>query len=196
MRRTIFILPLFLLLGATSSHMPVDTIVFDINDSRSKLGELTVSRQKLGDYTTVRVQSEIKITKIFTLRISHVGVSEYKNGTLMKAENTTKVNGHEHSSTTLRWANDHYQLSVDGKERQITDPVHYSGSLMYFQEPLRTKTVFAEKAGTYEPIFQLGNGRYQVEKEDGSRHTYTYREGRLERIEYPHSLTDIIVQRK
>ena len=170
--------------------------MFDITDGKNVLGQLKATRTISAGRTVVEVNSETKITRLVTITIRFSGRIEYEGGRMVKSTNRTDVNGYNRSETELEWKGDHYFIKVDGDEKRLTDKIRYSGSMMYFIEPEYYGTVFSEKFGEFDPIIRLEEGHYVVQKGDGTRHTYTYRNGKLQTIEYPHSLMDITIRRR
>jgi len=173
-----------------------DTVRFEISDGDSPIGEIKATRQVTGDHVVLHVVSTTKVRRLVTLTIEFEGIIEYKKGRMVRSEHRTEVNGYKHGETSSVWQGDHYTINLDGEEKRLQSAVHYSGSLMYFLEPECHGTVFSEKEGEFDPIVRVGEGQYIVQKSDGTRHTFTYHNGKLQQIEYPHRMMDVVVRRK
>ncbi|HAA12860.1 MAG TPA: hypothetical protein DCE41_14670 [Cytophagales bacterium] len=173
-----------------------DILRFEISDGDTPIGEIQATRQVLGDHVVLHVVSTTKVKRLVTLTIEFEGMIEYKKGRMVRSEHVTQVNGYKHGETSSVWQGDHYRIYQDGEEKLLSSSVHYSGSLMYFLEPEYHGIVFSEKEGEFDPIVRVGEGQYIVEKSDGTRHTFTYHDGELQQIEYPHRMMDVVVRRK
>lgn len=193
-----FVLCGFMLLtvGARAPYGKVEEIRFDILNGDENVGRLVAQQEILGQHVVMKVNSEIEVRRLFTLTIGIQGSIEYHGGRLISSDNRTEVNGYTKTETSVRWKKDHYWMDVDGDEKVMSDNILYSGSMMYFVEPEFFGTVFSEKEGSFDPVLRQGEGRYVVEKNDGARHTFTYYNGQLQSIEYPHSLMDVTVRRQ
>ena len=77
-----------------------------------------------------------------------------------------------------------YEVIVDGNQRMLTEPnpIEYSVTTIYYNEPLSHRTIFSERYGTLLNVRSPGPNHYYVEKPDGRSTEYFFENGFCERV--------------
>lgn len=161
-------------------------------------GLLKVWEEQARNSRTIKVETEVNADLLFLrIDVKYYLESTYKKGVLQKSKATTFVNGKKKKNVRIRLKKGRYRIA---KEKEVTfhdHPIHYSGALLYVQEPMETHQVFSEMDGHYKPIQSNRPHHYQLtEPESGRRNEYYYAEGSLEKAVIDHSLMDFKVERK
>ena len=99
----------------------------------------------------------------------------YYGGQLVKAQNLVMINGKLHSTSLIEWKGDHYSISIDEEDKDsLYTPVYFSGTLMYYREPVGMTQAFSESSGLFMPIIPLQKEVYQVTDPHNNREMIRY----------------------
>ncbi|SDG20413.1 hypothetical protein SAMN04487996_11660 [Dyadobacter soli] len=119
---------------------------------------------------------------------SFVSENRFENGALHSSSTEQIVNGkrREHTVTT-RVASQHYRFdlaekSAPASKRDIAEPIAYTITGLYYQEPTQVQAVYSEKFGAMCRIRKIENGSYVVQLPNGKESVYSYRDGECVRI--------------
>lgn len=175
-------------LEAQSQH------AFTIHALGTQIGTMGISRTDSADYIVYKTESEMHFNLVLKqIHISIVNRTLYHKGMLIRATNHAMVNGKLNSSSLIEWQGNQYQLLVDGETKPpVAEPVHHSGSLLYFDEPTGIKETFTESSGLFMPFKKLEAQTYQAEDPHNGRDiTYQYAEGRISEVRIKHRVLTI-----
>lgn len=187
---------LLLACGLSSIHAQDQQYVLSVKGKET--GLLKVWEEKAPDRRTIKVETEVNANLLFLhIDVKYYLESTYEAGILQKSKATTYVNGKKKKNVKIRLRNGRYRIAQQ-KEISFHDrPIHYSGALLYVEEPQKTDQVFSEMDGRYKPIQSERPHHYLLtEPGSGRQNEYFYAEGILEKAVIDHSLLDFKVQRK
>ena len=181
-----------------ASAQPTDrTLKYDVHALGMKIGELTVNEHISGDKVIVEAITNVDVKIIFNYRVKYFQRSIYHNGELISSHLQTMKNGEVHSDTWLKKDSSDYLLIKEGDSTIIHDKIFYSGSLLYFNEPLHTSTIYMEINGEKDRIKQTADHIYVItDNNNREKNKYTYKNGILQKSEIKHALATIYVERK
>jgi hypothetical protein len=100
------------------------------------------------------------------------------------------------SSTSLTRKGNGYDLVVDDESSFLHNRIKYSGSLLYFHEPLGVKELCYEISGEVKPIAAIGAHTYQViDPVNGRESIFEYENGKLKRSSVEQGIATIHTER-
>ena len=153
------------------------------------IGTQTVKESRKGDTVKVEVNSKVKISMIFTYRVTYTQYSIYIGGKLHAAEVVIIKNGEVEKTTKTQWKNGHYEITTNGKRKKIAGAITYSGSNFYFHEPAGISQSYNEADGVMLNIKKIGAGLYETTNpEDGRTNEFVYKNGVLQKSEIDNPL--------
>ena len=160
------------------------------------VGTLTVNETKNGSDLNIYAVTDVEVKIIFTYRVRYVQNSTYRNGELLKSSLQTYKKGRINSSTELIRHGKGYMLVKDGDTTYVDTHIKYSGSLLYFHEPVGVDNMYYEINGEKKPIAQTRSNTYQiVDPENGRESVYEYENGVLQRTAIEQKLATIYTER-
>lgn len=178
--------------GFTQDHQYVLAI------KGQETGLLNVWENQQDDARIIKVETEVDANLLFfDMQVRFYLESNYRDGVLQKSRSTTYVNGKKKKDVRIRLQNGRYRIRKKGAVLFHNEPIHYSGALLYVEEPSRTQRVFSEMDGEYKRIEAAGPHEYQL-TEPGSRrqNEYLYANGILKKAFIDHSLVDFEIRKK
>lgn len=187
---------LLILSGLLSGQAQDQQYVLSVKGKET--GLLKVWEERAPDYRTIKVETEVTANLLFlNIDVKYYLESTYQEGVLQRSRATTYVNGKKKKNVKIRLRKGRYRI-IQEKEVAFHDqPIHYSGALLYVEEPNKTDRVFSEMDGHYKSIRSKRPHQYLLTEPDGGRQNeYFYAEGILEKAVIDHSLLDFEVQRK
>ena len=184
--------------AAYVSAQPADrTLKYEVHALGMKIGELTVNEDTFEDSVIVEAITDVDVKIVFHYRIKYYQRSIYQNGELLSSHLETLKNGNVHSDTWLKKDGSDYVLIRKGDSTIIHDNIFYSGSMLYFHEPLQTSAIYMEINGEKDLIKPIANHIYVVTDNDNhEKNKYTYKNGILQNSEIKHAIATIYVERK
>lgn len=199
--KKIYIL-LLLLIFCFSVAVPVvaqtgeKSVVYNLRVLNMNIGELTVKQKVSGDTLIVDAVTEVKVKIIFTYKVKFLQHSVYQQGCLWSSHLQTVKNGAVHSDTWLKKSGDAYLLVQNGDSTLIHDSITYSGSLLYFNEPIHTSVLYQEIDGEKRNLKREGGKAYVLADKKGRvTNEYIYKNGILNHAEIKHTLANIYMDR-
>ncbi|WP_128546093.1 DUF6134 family protein [Larkinella soli] len=127
----------------------------------------------------------------------------YKTSTRTDARQLLRSEVEAHTNrgdflTTTAWQDDHYDIRADQYKYTYksteTQPIDFSLTRMYFEEPVGRKRVYAEYFGKFATIEPTRKGSYIVRIED-REDEYFYEKGQLVKIVKENSVKNFILKR-
>jgi hypothetical protein len=172
------------------------SVRYNLRVLNMKIGELNVNQQVTGDEVVVDAITDVKVKIIFTYKVRFLQHSIYRQGALWSSHLQTIKNGSVNSDTWLKKSGDGYLLVQDGDSTLIHDKITYSGSLLYFNEPVHTPVLYQEIDGEKRNMKQEGEQTYVLTDKKGHvTNTYVYKNGILDHAEIKHTLANIYMDR-
>ncbi|QHI36164.1 hypothetical protein IMCC3317_15230 [Kordia antarctica] len=165
------------------------TLNYDLSVAGNSIGTLTAVKKVEGNSTIYTTNSLATVHIFGETQISTSLTVEFLNGILQSSHYKIEKNGtlNDESNTILK--NGVYYINHNGKTSQITSPITYATTMLYFDEPKGIETVFAELEGITKTISKAGLSMY-VLSDPGNHHTnnYTYTNGILKEAVISHTL--------
>lgn len=192
---------LYLMLGivlfTSVSAKPKElTSKYSIHMLGVNIGEFAVTQVNDNGNVNIKATTEVKIYLLFTYHIKYVQNTDYKQGVLQNSHVETYKNGELNSTMWLTFKDGSYLLVVDGDTTIINDPITYSGSLVYFNEPKEATRIFKERNAEMRQITPVGEHIYTIKDEkDRELNRYFYEGGILQNATMRHALGSVELKR-
>jgi len=151
---------------------------YDVEIQDKYVGWMTCSKNTLADQSvSYTIDSKVNINIITSYDIQFKQESSFKNGSLLKSNYFTKVNGDTQSFSRLNWDGTRY-IGWDGKKNSVidTNKIGHSIGNLYFKEPVGSAKIFSEKYLTICPITKSGE-YYTIRFPDDKATCYKYQNG-------------------
>lgn len=161
---------------------------YTIKRNGSKVGKMTVKEIKDGGKISLRLQSDIKTSFIFTFTAKGIEEAQYDNGILVYSSVYQKLNGSEKVNKQIRFVNDEYIIRNNGKEEKLGNvKIYYNLVCIYNHEPLGTALIFSDKYQKFLDISKIEDHHYKIKFPDGSTNEYWFENGVCKKIETDHT---------
>ena len=162
----------------------------------TKIGEFSVTQNDENGILKIEAISDIKINLLFSYRVKYIQNTVYEQGVLKNSCVKTYKNGQMNSDIWLKLEKNFYLLVIDGDTTVIHNSITYSGSLLYFNEPLGIKQFYKERTAEIRQITQSGEHTYIVKDEkERELNRYIYENGVLEYASMHHALGTLVLKR-
>ena len=188
---------IFLFLLFCPYFAQLQTLHYDLYTIHKHIGELTVTETSKDDKLIIDINCEVKISMGLALHVKYLLHSVFKNKKLLKANVESFVNKKKHSDSQIEQKGSRYKVCIDDDNTFYPDPIEFSGSMLYFHEPLNVHYVFSEIDGIDKSITKTGTNSYELENpENGQISRYIYKDGVLQKLSVQHALFtfDIILK--
>ena len=191
-RLLLFFLTCFLVLVSFETQSQTKKEVFNIRAMGMDVGTITVHQEKIGKKLTVKAISEVEVRIIFKIKVKYIQTSVYENGELVESSLKTYKKDEVNSDTRLTKNEDGYLLDKDGDISEIKDKITYSGSLLYFNEPVNINDLYFEINGEKTDVKALGDHKYEITNpNNGNLNEYNYKNGVLINAVIKHSMANV-----
>ncbi len=155
---------------------------FEIRMGSLNLGQLRSSR--VGG--VIRLESRVRVPlALFTLRVGYVVDSHFgTNHRLIRSRVDAETNKGTFFTTTEPQGKGYAMKSEQhGQtvEQTILQPIYWTVSRLFFEEPVGVREIYAEYYGTLMPLELRKPGHYVVTW-GKNRDVYVYEKGRLQKI--------------
>ncbi len=162
----------------------------------ANVGEFTVVQTNNNGNIYIEAITDVKVNLLFSYRIKYVQNTVYNQGILQSSHVETYKNGKLNSNMWLRKEKDSYLLINDGDTTIINDPITYSGSLLYFNEPTGINRIYNERGIEMRQINAVSKHVYIIKDEkDREINRYHYEDGILQYAKMKHVLGSIELKR-
>lgn len=160
------------------------------------IGEFSVTQTSENGNLKIEAITDVNINLLFSYRIQYVQNTVYNQGILQSSHIETYKNGKLNSNVWLKLQNNSY-LHVTGSDTTIiNDSITYSGSLIYFNEPVGVKNIYKERSAEMRQLTSVSNHTYIIRDEkDREINRYYYENGILQYAEMRHTLGAIELNR-
>lgn len=184
-----YLLFFILIIGLKPFTGSAQTAKYLIEIAGLDIGTQTVKESRKGDTVKVEIYSKVKISMIFTYRVTYTQYSIYVAGKLYDAEVRIIKNGELEKSTKTQWKNGQYEITTNGKKKKYSSAITYSGSCLYFHEPIGISKSYNEADGVVLNLKKTGTGLYETTNpEDGRTNEFVYKNGILQKSEIDNPL--------
>jgi len=169
---------------------------YSIHTLGATIGEFAVTQTNNNGNINIKAITEIKVNLLFSFHIKYVQSTVYNQGILQNAHIEIFKNGKLNSTTWIKYEKGSYQLIVDGNTTIINDSITYSGSLLYFNEPIAKKRILKERNAEMSQIAQEEEHTYIIKDEkERVLNRYFYEEGILQHATMRHALGNVALIR-
>ncbi len=129
-----------------------------------EIGSVHTSSKKVGEDIYFQNTSLMEVDLLFKkIKMEIVGKAHYRSGQLISSSSRVIANGELHNSASIEWQGNQYAVKIDGELKPaLKSPIYYSGTVLYYQEPLGKNRALSESSGVEMVITPLGGGKYQV----------------------------------
>jgi hypothetical protein len=168
---------------------------YTIKRNGNKIGKMTVKEIKEGNSISLRLQSDIKTSFIFTFSAKGIEEAKYNKGVLVYSSVYQKLNGSEKINKQIRFVNDEYIISNNGKEEKLSNvKIYYNLVCIYNHEPVGTILIFSDKYQQFLAINKVEAHHYRIKFPDGSANDYWFENGVCKKIEIDHSFYSAVME--
>jgi len=182
---------LFFSFLAFSCILNAQTLTYEVVTGKNYLGEIIVMHIESKENQTLKINAVGNISfHLFKLiNLNYELNTVFKAGELYYSSVIIYINGKEHSRTMTEQKGEHYTISKDAKSTLYLKNIIYSGSLLYFKEPVGILKIFSEFDGFEKQVKKSGVHHYQViNAKNGQISEYYYNEGILQEAIIHHPL--------
>ncbi|GAB3853492.1 hypothetical protein GCM10028822_22320 [Hymenobacter terrigena] len=185
--------------GARSQSAPAETRRYAIEVAGLRVGTMTATRQSQPGTAEVvsTLVSDVQVTFLFYhLKIYYKVINRVRGGQLLLSTVEAHTNQGDFSSRA-EWLGDHYAIRADQYKHhyQATEkqPITYTVTDMFFGEPGRHTTAFAEYFGDYFTLARAADGTYRAHRA-GREDEYHYANGQLVMLIKKNPLKNFVIR--
>lgn len=144
------------------------------------LGNLKVVSTKSDTATTISVTCLFTVKLLITIDVRYILTTVFKENQLYTGEIRTYRNNELHSAMNTDKVGNHYIFTKDGKQSVYANPILFSESMLYFNEPNDLASIYSEFDGVEKSIFEPSLGHYRIRNPlNGNFSDYFYESGLL-----------------
>ena len=172
-----FIFLLILLFVAEISYS--QNLRYSIVWKGDSVGHLLANKYDSAEFDIYKINSEVRFWFFGTKTILYNYKSVYKRDTLIKASTRYLRNGNLKAESTVSLNGRGYEVVVDGDYQLLTEPnpIDYSVTTIYHNEPNLVTSIFSERWGTVLSVRSPDPNHYFIEKPDGRSTEYFFENG-------------------
>ena len=181
----------WLVLSAQSVH-------FKILNGDDVIGNISAEKATTKNNTTYSVTSVASFRVLFKyVRETSMDVV-FQSGKMKSSETKQIMNKEleEHRITNLTGTG--YSCLKNPKEEKftLTHAIHFSSSMLYFEEPIGHSHIFAESYQKMCPLLLISPGIYELTLPHGKINHYVYKAGELQEIRVFRTMVDLVFKRE
>ena len=170
---------------------------YSIHMLGANIGEFSVSQTNKNGSIAIEATTDLKINLLFSYRLKYVQNTFYNEGIMQSAHVKTYKNGKLNSEMWLKHEKGSYLLITDGDTTIISDSITYSGSMIYFNEPIGIENIYKERSAEMMQISPVSEHVYIIKDEkDREINRYYYEEGVLQYAKMKHNLGTIELKKE
>lgn len=176
-------MPKFLLIFFLFIQFPaVEKAAYDIRILNKTIGDTFTQKNEIEDGSVEYIfKSKAKARVFFKERTSEADVKViYKNGLMMSATCKYERDG-AWEFVKMNRVNGVYEIDNNGEKIVEKNPIKFSVTKLFFEEPLGVQKVWIERLSEYVDLEKIEDHQYRV-KVEGKYNFYTYENGKL--VEY------------
>ncbi|UOQ68908.1 DUF6134 family protein [Hymenobacter volaticus] len=163
-----------------------------------RVGTMTATRQQgaSGEVVTT-LTSDVQVNfLLYHLKIYYQVVNRFRGGQLLLSTVEAHTNQGDFASRT-EWKANHYEIVADQYKHHYrateSQPITYTVTDQFFNEPVRQSRAFAEYFGDYFTLSLTASGTYRALR-DGREDEYRYTNGQLITIIKKNPLKNFIIR--
>ena len=124
----------------------------------------------------IKFESDVTFRILLAFRIKFTQYEKFVNGKLNWGKALNLLNGRTQKDSKIVLNEKGHMLTLDGVDVQMTDPIEYSVSQIYFTEPRDGQKVFSQQFGQFFTFKKVGDHEYVMNSPDGDNY-YSYTNG-------------------
>ena len=187
---------LLIVLLICSVAIKAQTYKYEIFSKDKKIGTIEGTISKKANITKVDIVALGEIDFILTEHVKYKLNSMYKDGELVFSSATIFLNNKAHFSSVVKKEADYYIIDKNEHKESFTDPINYSGALLYFIEPKTFTRIFSEIDNVEKDIIKESKDTYKIINPDTEKASYfTYENGILKTANIHHTYIDVEINR-
>ena len=168
---------------------------YTVKRNGNKIGYMYVKEIIDGSSISLRLQSDIKTSFIISFSAKGIEEAHYDSGRLVYSSVYQTLNGNEKLNRQIRYVNDSYVISNNGKiEKLHYAKIYYNLVCIYNHEPVSIRFVFSDKYQKFLVINKIEDHHYQIRFPDGSANDYWFENGVCKKIEVDHKLYSAVME--
>ncbi|MFY0627995.1 MAG: hypothetical protein JXR07_16980 [Reichenbachiella sp.] len=171
---------------------------YDVVKGGKTIGEMIATKTVIGDTTVYVINSNTVFKLIFSLKIFYELNETYVNGSLLKGDGLSTLNGTIQRKVETRKSGKKYEVENTSNIVSIEkDAIKYSIPELYFSEPKGSTMVFSQIFASYLEFEEISEHTYMLYSEDG-KNTYFYKNGVCVEVEVnrPYATFSLILKPK
>lgn len=166
-----------------------------IKRNGNRVGSMIVKEVWEGKKQSLRLQSDVKTSFLFTVSAKGIEEARYENGVMVYSSVYQKLNGNEKINKQIRLINNSYHVYSKGKEERLNNlRIYYNLLCIYTNEPLRTAWVFSDRYQKFLSIQKIKDHHYRIKFPDGSSNDYWFANGMCTKIEVDHFIYSAVME--
>jgi hypothetical protein len=170
-------------------------LTYTVKRNGNKIGHMYVKEIRDGRSISLKLHSDIKTSFIISFSAKGVEEAQYDSGLLVYSSVYQKLNGSEKLNKQLRYVNDSYVISNNGKEERLHHKkIYYNLVCIYNHEPVTSTVIFSDKYQKLLAIEKVEDHHYRIKFPDGSANDYWFEDGVCKKIKVNHTLYSAIME--
>jgi hypothetical protein len=168
---------------------------YTIKRNGNKVGSMTINEIIAGNRISLKMQSDIRTSFIFTFTAKGIEEATFENGLMIYSSVYQKLNGNEKINQQISYVNDHYVLTNDSDVDSIDNTrIHYNLVCLYSHEPKKSSVVYSDKYQKFLFIEEVESHHYKIKFPDGSANDYFYDKGTCVKVKIDHTLYSAVME--
>lgn len=152
------------------------TLNYDVVKGSKNLGSMVVTRKITGTTEEIWFKSDVTIKLLLTFKVDFDQYEKFINGNLNWGKALSTLNGRTQKDSKIVANKDGHLLTLDGIGAQVTEPIDFSVTQIYFDEPVDGQRVFSQQFAQFLTMRKVGDHKYVLSSPDGDNY-YTYTNG-------------------
>lgn len=152
------------------------TLTYEVVKGTKNLGEMTIERTRSGNVTEYNINSDVTYRILLAVKIRFTQYEKFIDGVLNWGKSKSTLAGANQKTAKITRDGSGYVCDLNGTNYPVSDPIRYSITMIYFNEPKDNQKVFSQQFARYLTFKKIGDHKYLLESPDGNN-TYAYKNG-------------------
>jgi len=165
----------FVLLQSDSQTQSLKYVLIVNNKN---IGHVFASQTKEANYITYKIQSRAKVDIFISFMNDFLMNTTFKDGVMQESFTERRVNDAVTDYCKIRYEDNIYHIDYKKQKKYLKDyKLQFTVACLYFNEPKGLKTVFSESYGSFLPIKEVSQQKYELTLPTGQKNFYLYKDG-------------------
>jgi hypothetical protein len=170
---------------------------YTIKRNGKAIGDMHIKEVREGSRISLRLESKVKASFIFSFTANGIEEALYENGILLYSFVYQMLNGNEKLNKKTKLVDSNYVVNNKGTEEKLErKAIYYNMVCVYTHEPVDVRWIYSDKFQTFIGILKLEDHHYKIKFPDGNSNEYFYKEGVCNRVELNTSLYSATMELK